>query len=188
MSMKSEEALKRLKDGNARYAAGTPSLLSVSGELRAKLCKGQSPYAIIVGCSDSRVPVELTFDAGPGELFVIRTAGNVVGDLEMGSLEFAVGVLKAPLVVVLGHSQCGAVISAVKGGEFSPCLQKVIDEIQRCAPNISGSNSDEIEDVNIKYTVSKIAANPIVSKAISEGSASVVGAKYSLETGVVSFF
>ena len=187
--MTHEEALKNLKDGNTRYAAGETWQLGVSNELRNKLfTKGQSPYAAIVGCSDSRVPMELIFDAGPGELFVVRTAGNVVSTIEMGSLEFAVEGLKAPLIVVVGHQQCGAVQAAINGGNFSPCLQAVIQEICCCAPDICNCEQGEIEDANIRHTLSKIAANQLITNAVSQGRLRLAAAKYSLETGIVSFF
>ena len=187
--MTHKEALNRLKEGNSRYAAGTPWQSSVSNELRTVLfSKGQSPYAAIVGCSDSRVPMELIFDAGPGELFVVRTAGNVVGNLELGSLEFAVDGLKTPLIVVVGHQQCGAVKAAIEGGTFSPCLQAVIQEICACSSDICGCDPGLIEDKNIRHTLAKIAADPLISKAVSQGTVCLAAAKYSLETGIVSFF
>jgi carbonic anhydrase len=187
--MKSEEALKRLKEGNARYAAGNPMQSGVSAELRTELStKGQFPYAAIVGCSDSRAPVELIFDVGPGELFVVRTAGNIVSPTQMGSLEFAVANLKAPLIVVLGHQKCGAVAAATTTGDFSPSLQAIVDEIRCCSPNVIGGNPEAIADENVKYILSKLASNPCISKAVSEGAVQLVGAKYSLDTGVVSFF
>jgi len=186
--MTSDQAIKRLADGNKRYAAGA-ARSGVTGELRANLVKGQSPYAVIIGCSDSRVPVEVVFDAGLGELFVIRTAGNVAGPLEIGSLEYAVIHLKSPLVVVLGHQHCGAVRAAVDGGSHSPALQAVIQEITPCVPREKGGNVYEIcENENIKHTLAKIAADPVVSKAVSEGTLRLAAAKYSLETGLVSFF
>jgi len=187
--MKHDEALKRLKDGNARYADGKPWQIGVSAELRNKLfTKGQNPYAAIIGCSDSRVPMELIFDAGPGELFVVRTAGNVVDAIEMGSIEFAIEGLKTPLVVVVGHQQCGAVKAAIDGGNFSPSLQAVINEICCCTPDICGCDPEVIEDLNIRHTLAKIAANPYISKAVFDGSVRLAAAKYSLETGIVSFF
>lgn len=186
--MKSEEALKRLTEGNARYAAGTPQQTVVSSSLRDNLfTKGQFPYAAIVGCSDSRVPMEIIFDAGPGELFVVRTAGNVVGTFELGSLEFAVTGLKAPLIVVVGHQQCGAVNAAISGGEFSSSLDAVIQEIRCCSPNIAGGDPDTMENENIRHSLSKIAANPVIAKAVAEGQLRLAAGKYSLETGLVTF-
>jgi carbonic anhydrase len=163
--------------------------MGVSAELRTKLFeKGQFPYAAIVGCSDSRVPMELIFDAGPGELFVVRTAGNVVGAFDMGSLEFAVDGLKTQLIAVVGHQLCGAVKAAIDGGDFSPGLEAIIQEIRHCAPDIAGGDLDDIENKNIKYTLSKIAANPVISKAVSEGRVCLAAGKYMLDTGLVSFF
>ncbi|MCL2440415.1 MAG: carbonic anhydrase [Treponema sp.] len=187
--MTPKEALNRLLEGNIRYAECKQTQVCITQELRTDLfVNGQFPYAAIVGCSDSRVPAELIFDAGAGELFIIRTAGNIIGPTQMGSLEYAVLNLKTPLVVVLGHQHCGAVKAATTNGEFSPSLGAVIDEIRCCAPNVIGSNPEIIEDENIRYVLAKIAANPSISKAVSEGSVHLAAAKYSLETGIVSFF
>jgi carbonic anhydrase len=195
-----EEALKKLIDGNKRYAAGMPRQ-GITAELRASLLKGQHPYAVVIGCSDSRVPVELIFDAMPGELFVIRTAGNVVGPLDMASIEFAVSAFKPPLVVVLGHQHCGAVRAALKGGEFSPSIQELLQEILASAASVlsddtlnsyEGVPTDDshegYEDENIRYTLSKITANPYIAKDVSEKTVHLIAAKYSLETGIVTFF
>jgi len=188
-SMNSDEALKKLIDGNARFAAGTP-VQRLYSEARTKLFeKGQSPYAAIVGCSDSRAPMELIFDAGLGDLFIIRTAGNVIGSIGLGSLEYTVEALKTPLIVVMGHQQCGAVKAAIHGGSFSPCMKAVIDEICKCSPDdISNCTQEEIENKNILYTLSIIAANTVISKAVEEGRVKLAAAKYSLETGIVTFF
>jgi len=185
-----EEAIDHLKKGNERYVAGTPRHTSVSNSLRTTLYeKGQHPYAVIVGCSDSRAPAELIFDAGPGELFVIRTAGNVVGTVEMGSLEYGVSHLKSPLVVVLGHQQCGAVRAAVDGGNFTPSMEAFLKEISACVPAAPCEDPYTIcEDEHIRHTLAKIAADPVVSKAVSEGLVHLRAAKYSLKTGLVTFF
>jgi carbonic anhydrase len=196
-----EEAIKRLVDGNERYVAGMPRQ-GVTAELRANLLKGQHPYAVVIGCSDSRVPVELIFDAMPGELFVIRTAGNVVGPLDMASVEFAVSAFKPPLVLVLGHQHCGAVYAALKGIEgFSPSIQELLKEVLASAAGVLSDSShescegipddglhDSYEDENIRNTLSKITANPYIAKDIAEKTLHIVAAKYSLETGKVSFF
>ena len=187
--MTSDEAFKKLIDGNARYAEGTP-VQRLYSEARTKLFeKGQNPYAAIVGCSDSRAPMELIFDAGLGDLFIIRTAGNVISNIGLGSLEYAVEALKTPLIVVMGHQQCGAVRAAINGGTFSPCMRAVIDEICKCSPDdICSCDQEEIENKNILYTLSKIAGNTVISKAVEEGRVRLAAAKYSLETGIVKFF
>ena len=153
------------------------------------LCKnGQKPYAAIVGCSDSRVPVEIVFDCGMGELFVIRTAGNVVGSFELGSLEFAVSVLKVPLIVVLGHDYCGAVKEAANGAKVPEEIEMILKEIRDGLEIAEGKSYADYEDENIMHTLSKIAADPIMSKFIAQGELRLAAAKYSLETGIVSYF
>jgi len=189
LAMTYEEAMKCLIDGNERYASGAPRK-GVTAEFRASLLDGQHPYAVVIGCSDSRVPVELIFDAMPGDLFVIRTAGNVVGPLDMASIEFAIMALKPPLVVILGHQHCGAVYTALKGGgDFSPSIQELLHEVLSSAASvIRDSSHDKYEDENIRNTLSKITSNPYIAKDISENTVRVVAAKYSLETGKVTFF
>ena len=187
-----KEALEKLIEGNKRYAAGAPRH-GITAELRASLLKGQHPYAVVIGCSDSRVPVELIFDVLPGELFVIRTAGNVVGPLDMASIEFAIMAFQPPLVVVLGHQHCGAVYTAMKGGdafgEFSPSIQALLQEVLASASGVLTDDSHEShEDENIRNTLLKITANPYIAKDISEKTVHIIAAKYSLETGIVTFF
>jgi len=183
-----KEALNKLLDGNKRYIAGTPRQ-GITAEMRANLVKKQHPYAVIIGCSDSRVPVELIFDVGPGELFVIRTAGNVAGPLEIGSIEFAVKEFKAHIVVVLGHQHCGAVHAAVDGGDFTPSMQAFLKDIRACVPTAPCDDPYKAcEDEHIRRTVAKIAADPLVSKAVQDGIVHLCAAKYSLETGKVTFF
>ena len=188
--MTPEQALNRLIAGNARYVAGTTQQTGVTKALRTELCEqGQKPYVAVVSCSDSRVPVELVFDTGPGELFVIRTAGNVVGSLEMGSLEYGIKHLKVPLVVVLGHQKCGAVKAAVDGGEHSSDIESILQEIRPAIPSsFVGDLYAESEDANARHVVSKITGNPNIQAACTEGAVRFVAAKYSLETGKVSFF
>jgi len=188
--MTCQEAITHLKKGNNRFVAGKPHHTSVSPKLRATLYeKGQNPYATIIGCSDSRVPLEIVFDAGPGELFVIRTAGNVVNVVEMGSLEYGVLHLKTPLVVVLGHQNCGAVRAAIDGGNHSPAIQTLLEEIIPVVPRVPSDNPYEVcENENIRRTLSKIAANPRIAKLVAEGVLHLAAAKYSLETGIVTFF
>jgi len=189
MILSPEESLNHLKAGNERYASGEPGHVRVTPQLLEELYKnGQSPYAVIIGCSDSRVPIEVIFDAGPGEFFVIRTAGNVVCPIEMGSLEYAVMHTKASLIVVLGHRYCGAVAAAVKDEQYSPATGAIIREIRACAPDVIGNDPELIEDLNIKYVISKVTENPYVAKAAAQGLLKIIGAKYSLQTGRVTFF
>jgi len=187
--MTCEESLKIIKEGNARYVAGTPKQRLYSSVRADLLAKGQNPYAAIIGCSDSRTPMEIIFDAGLGELFIIRSAGNVIGEIGLGSLEYAVDVLKTPIIIVVGHQQCGAVKAAIRGGYSSPMMQVVINEICKCSSkDVCTCDQEEIENKNILYTLSKIASNIVISKAVDEGRVKLYAAKYSLETGVVTFF
>ncbi|MEL7088092.1 MAG: carbonic anhydrase, partial [Planctomycetota bacterium] len=143
-SSPAEDALKKLMDGNARFVAGEMMHPNLTADRRAELAQGQSPYAIIVSCSDSRVPPEQVFDAGPGDLFVIRVAGNVVGDDAQASIEYAVAVLNSPLVVVMGHESCGAVDAAVtltlEGARLRELAQK------RRAYDAARANDDPEDD------------------------------------------
>ena len=195
-TMTSEEAIKRLVEGNARYMSGMPRQ-GVSAEWRASLSKEQHPYAVVIGCSDSRVPVEIIFDAMPGDLFVIRTAGNVVGPLDMASVEFAISAFKPPLVVVLGHEHCGAVYTALKGGnidEFSPSIKELLQEVLASAAGDPSDDTKEnyehenYENKNIRNTMSKLMSNPYIAKDVSEKTVYIAAAKYSLDTGKVTFF
>jgi len=185
-----DQALKRLIDGNARFAANKPVAAVTDDALRTDLFKnGQHPYAIIVSCSDSRVPVELVFDAGPGELFIIRTAGNVVGSIERGSIEYAVAHLKTPLVVVLGHQHCGAVKAAVDGGKHSPDIESILDAIRPSVPTKACDDPYAAsEEQNVRNMLKVLSDNQTIANALSEGKLHLAGAKYSLETGIVSFF
>src|SRR6516165_380132 len=125
-----EEALKRLKEGNSRFVADMLAERNLGRNRRAELAKGQAPFAIILGCADSRVAPELLFDQGLGDLFVVRVAGNVTDPAILGSIEYAVEHLKAPLIVVVGHEKCGAVDAALSGGELHGNIAKLIKEVQ----------------------------------------------------------
>ena len=146
---------------------------------------GQKPYAVIVTCSDSRVPAEHIFNAGIGELFVIRTAGNVIGDHALGSVEYGVEHLGAKLVVVLGHTNCGAVDAALNGGAHGN-IATITDEISACLPD--GCGPREAEILNVENSISRIMASEIISECIETGASRVVGAIYDIESGTVKFF
>ena len=196
------EALERLRDGNRRFAAS----LSVSGETpshvrRAELVSGQEPFAIILGCSDSRVPAEIVFDQGLGDLFVIRVAGNIVAPSQIGSVEFAAARFGTRLVVVLGHSSCGAVTATVEELLGTPQahsrnLRSIVERVRPAVQALcEASDSRDSEDLlrravraNIRASALQLRhGSPLLEELIERDGLLVVGAEYSLETGVVEF-
>lgn len=198
-----DTALRRLQKGNQRFVAGTSRCnLAPTAARRAKLLAGQQPFAIVLGCSDSRVPAELVFDQGLGDLFVIRVAGNVVAPSQVGSVEFAAAQFATSLVVVLGHTQCGAVAATVDcllGPEPVPSenLRAIVGRVQ---PSVEPLLSTELRHHREALIAAAVRANVRASanhlrhgSAILEGltrsgQLQVVGAEYSLETGRVHFF
>jgi len=190
-----EEALTLLKEGNQRFVAGQTLPQDVSEEKRNSLvAKGQKPFAVIVSCSDSRLPPELIFDQGLGDLFVVRVAGNVLGPVAMGSVEYGVEHLHAPLLVILGHNHCGAVKASVDGGEIPGSIGAIVAKIKPSVDLVrsSGITGDSIyehvEDMNVKAMVNEVQSSPIVKELLHEGKLRIIGAKYCQETGKVTFF
>ncbi len=183
--MDANEALRKLQEGNARFVANQPSAKDFAVQ-RAAVVAGQKPYAIVLYCSDSRVPAEHIFDAGIGEIFGIRDAGNIVGLFELGSIEYAAEHLHTPLLVVLGHTNCGAIAAACASDHAEGNVDTVVQEIQ---PAVQASGKDAAKAVgeNLKCVLAKIRARSvIVSHLEKEGKLKIVGAVYSLETGAVS--
>ena len=186
------DALQRLRDGNARFAANTRDSGSLmSAARRAELAIAQEPLAIVLGCSDSRVPVEIVFDQGPGDLFVIRVAGNIVAPSLIGSVEFAAERFGTRLVVVLGHSSCGAIQATLEElrrptTNQSPNLKAIVDRIR---PAVSvGDDEPAAMRANILASVSQLRhGSAIIEGLIESNGLVVVGAWYSLDTGVVEF-
>lgn len=182
-----DEALQRLVAGNERYVAGAPSHPHQSTERRAELTKGQAPFAIILTCSDSRVAPELYFDQGLGDLFVIRNAGNVLDDHVLGSMEYAVEHLHAPLIVVVGHGKCGAVSAAVAGGEVPGHIRSVVNSLEPAVARAKGQAGDKIDNtVRANATVmTEIVrrVEPILGEAVKAGKLRVVAAHYDLASG-----
>ena len=186
------DALQRLRAGNARFAAnarGSGSLMSAAR--RAELAIAQEPFAIVLGCSDSRVPVEIVFDQGPGDLFVIRVAGNIVAPSLIGSVEFAAERFGTRLVVVLGHSSCGAIQATLEELRRptinqSPNLRAIVERIR---PAVSVSDDEPAAmRANILASVSQLRhGSAIIEGLIESNGLVVVGAWYSLDTGVVEF-
>ncbi len=197
------EAFERLQEGNLRFAANIRgSDAFVSHTKRAELAAGQQPFAIILGCSDSRVPAEIVFDQGLGDLFVIRVAGNIVAPSQVGSVEFAAARYSTRLVVVLGHSQCGAILATIEElrtptENQSRNLRAIVDRVR---PSIEGlvatgldHDSDALVDqavrANIRASVNHLRhGSEVLEELIQDEGLLVVGAEYSLETGVVDFF
>jgi carbonic anhydrase len=197
------EALDRLREGNRRFVSGRSSSESVSGGARRReVVDNQTPFAIVLGCSDSRVPAEIVFDQGLGDLFVIRVAGNIVAPSQVGSVEFAADRYGVRLVVVLGHSNCGAILATLEelgrpSQDQSKNLRSIVERIQpSIAPLFSArqGRSDEWlvhESVraNIRASVNHLQrGSDVLEQLIQTKGLMVVGAEYSLETGVVDFF
>jgi len=191
------EALARLVNGNARFVAGTARFPTVQKEILADLARGQHPYATILGCSDSRVPPELVFDAGFGELFVIRVAGNVLGTAILGTLQYAGTHLHTPLFVVLGHEGCGAVqaaIAATFGGvehrsRIAALLENVTPALDGLDPTAApAALLHAAVEANVRHTVRQVLATPEAQAHIAGGAMKLVGAVYDLESGRVRFF
>jgi carbonic anhydrase len=197
------EAWKRLREGNRRFAAGAPTHQPADlASRRSELVGGQAPFAIILGCSDSRVPAEIIFDQGLGDLFVIRVAGNIVAPSQVASVEFAAERFGTRLVVVLGHSQCGAIAATVEALEQpadspSSHLYSIVDRIR---PSVEALRQAEPRPgraelleravrMNIRASAEHLRhGSPVLERLIREGGLLVVGAEYSLETGLVDFF
>lgn len=199
-----EQALKRLREGNARYCQNVRSLEVAAGQAaRTALVAGQHPFAIILSCSDSRVPSELVFDQGLGDLFVIRVAGNVVAPSLVGSVEFAAATFGTRLVVVMGHSACGAIRATLdfiqqKGSVPTENIRDILD---RCRPAVesvvqaagSGVDKDRLLHESVRANVRQSCAHlrhgsRLLERLIREEGMWVVGAEYSLDTGQVEFF
>ncbi len=197
------EALKRLKAGNQRFVdnRGGRHLLSAQQQ-RDEVAAGQAPFAIILGCSDSRVPAEMVFDQGLGDLFVIRVAGNVVAPSQVGSVEFAAERFGTRLVVVLGHTSCGAIAATIEelsrpSADQSKNLRSIVDRVR---PSVEALMETELRHdpealahaavrANVRSSVNQLSAgSEVLEQLILNDGLRVVGAEYSLESGVVEFF
>ena len=198
-----KDALERLGAGNRRFVSGVePSHTLTSQIRRSEVAAGQEPFAIVLGCSDSRVPAEIVFDQGVGDLFVIRVAGNIVAPSQVGSVEFAAERFETPLVVVLGHSRCGAVLATLEElrrpkDDQSRNLRSIVDRVR---PSVEALLATELRHqpealveqavrANVRASVDHLRhGSEILEQLIQKGRLHVVGAEYSLETGVVDFF
>jgi carbonic anhydrase len=184
-----DQALQALVAGNTRYVGTKLTHPNQTGERRREVAKRQEPFAVIVGCADSRVPPEIVFDQGLGDLFVIRAAGHMVDDAALGSLEYAVEHLSIPLVMVLGHKRCGAVEAAARGVETPGRLGFVLQAIKPAVEKVKGQPGDLIENAvraNIEMVVTQLkSAQPVLAGLVKAGRVRIVGARYDLDSGWV---
>lgn len=202
MAISAREAFDRLQAGNWRFVEGVRSLDALTSQTRrAALAAEQHPFAIVLGCSDSRVPAEVVFDQGLGDLFVIRVAGNIVAPSQVGSVEFAAEQFGTQLVVVLGHTQCGAILAALEAvrapTSHSPNVRSIVNRVR---PSVETLLATELRFDEERLVREAVRANvrasadhlrhgsALLEQLIQEGSLLVVGAEYSLETGEVDFF
>ncbi len=186
------QAWQEMLDGNERFVAGTPRHPHQDADRRSIVALGQTPDAALFGCSDSRLAAEIIFDKGLGDLFVVRNAGQVISDSVIGSLEYAVAVLKVPLIVVLGHDECGAVRAAIDSSQpgatpLPPHIANLVSRIQPAVRRVKANGSMDAQDVgreHLRDTISElIGSSELISDAIAAGTLAVVGANYRLLEG-----
>jgi carbonic anhydrase len=196
------EALASLRDGNLRFVENRTTSPLTHQERRTSLISGQEPFAIVLGCSDSRVPAELVFDQGFGDLFVIRVAGNIVAPSQVGSVEFAAARFGTRLVVVMGHSQCGAIVATLeellgRATNQSRNLRSIVDRVRPSVETLLTGRRDQdlnllVRDAvraNVRASVDHLRhGSELLEELVRTDGLLVVGAEYSLETGVVTFF
>lgn len=188
-----EDALLRLREGNLRYSACKTLDPNQSEARRAEVAEGQHPFATVLGCVDSRVPPELVFDRGLGDLFVIRTAGQVIDHAVMGSIEFGALELGISLIVVLGHEKCGAVKATLEAtlheheaaeGSIGMLVKSIKPAIERVYGQ-PGDTLDNAVRANVELVVSRLKRSPVLAKRLRDGAVKIVGGRYDLDTGLV---
>ena len=188
-NLSAKEAMNKLMAGNERFVNGSMEHPNQGGDRRGLLLKGQKPFACVIACSDSRVVPEMIFDTGLGDIFVIRTAGNVCDDLGLASIEYAVRHLAVDLVLVLGHTYCGAVTAVVEDQPLEGRMSKVRSRLKRAVLKTRNKSGDKLMNAilkNVELEVDRIRnTEPIISKKIIVGDTEVVGAVYVMDTGKV---
>lgn len=195
-----EQALARLREGNARFVRDEKQVADISTKRRLEIAKGQGPFAALIGCADSRVGPEHLFGAGLGDLFIVRTAGNYVDDAGFGSIAYAVAELGVPLIVVMGHERCGAVAAAVavvdQNVQLPVSLSTMVEPILPAVISARASlkAGENIVDASVRANVRRVTAklryhsDPIIGQPVRDKKVMVVGAYYDLDTGAVEFF
>jgi carbonic anhydrase len=196
VNVSADEALKRLMDGNKRYTES--KMTACQQTTRETLSSGQKPYAIILSCSDSRVPPEIIFDKTFGEIFVIRVAGNVPDPVVLGSIEYAAEHIGSPLIMVLGHERCGAVIASVDAtgkpeGNIGAIIKTITPAVKKAKQAAKGKSKEELVEKAVDYNIHLAAENivkqsPVIKHLVNEGKVMIVKAKYDLDEGKVSLF
>lgn len=188
--MNADQAFKKLFYGNMRFVTERYAYVNTDHDRRRELAEGQYPFAVIFGCSDSRVPPEIIFDQGLGDLFVVRTAGQAVDNVTLGSIEYAVEYLGVRLIVVLGHQDCGAVKAAVAGepqpGQIAAVVQAILPAVQLAETQCGDITSNAIIE-NVCLAIHKLAASPILRRAIVTEGLQIHGAIYCIKNGKVLF-
>ena len=196
-SLTADQALARLKEGNDNFRTDSPVRAGVGRDRRLEIARQQTPFVVLVSCSDSRVPPELLFGRGLGELFIVRNAGNTVDTAALGSIEYGVGLLGVPLVVVMGHERCGAVeaaIAVVKDNAVFPgSIGAMIEPIVPAVLSVQSKGGDLVQNAvraNVSRTVNRLrtASEPILLDPLRSGKLRIVGATYSVDDGDVDFF
>ncbi|HEY9853294.1 MAG TPA: carbonic anhydrase [Leptolyngbyaceae cyanobacterium] len=188
-NMTPEQALQRLMDGNQRFVNQKRQSPHQNLSRLTEVAKEQKPFAAVLGCADSRFPVEIVFDQGLGDLFVCRVAGNLATTEEIGSLEFGTLVLGSKVLMVIGHERCGAVDACIKGAQVPGQIASVIDAIKPAVEATKNSAGDRLENAtkaNVMLQVEKLKTSPVIAQLINEGKLAVVGGYYDLDTGAVS--
>ncbi len=187
-SPNADQALKQLLDGNQRYAKHVSTHPDQSALRLQQVAKTQKPFVTVLSCSDSRVPPELLFDQGLGDIFVIRVAGNIVDDAVLGSIEFSTEQLNVPLVMVLGHERCGAVSAAVKHTEVPGHISTLTRAIMPAVERVKDKAGDPIDNAvraNVQMVVEELKSSALLAERVKQGTLKIVGARYDLDSGSV---
>lgn len=187
--MSPDQALQSLIEGNQRFVANKPRNPNRDFRRLAEVAKTQKPFAAILSCADSRVPSEIIFDQGFGDLFVCRVAGNVATPEEIGSLEFGSMVLGSKVIMVMGHKRCGAVDATIKGAQVPGQIASLLDAIKPAVERAEGEPGDRLENTckaNVALQAEKLKSSPVISELIEKGKVKVVGAYYDLDNGKVN--
>lgn len=187
--MTPDQIVQKLMEGNQRFVANKRQNPNQDTARLTEVAKGQKPFAAILGCADSRVPAEIVFDQGLGDLFVCRVAGNIATPEEIGSLEFGTLVLGAKVLMVLAHERCGAVDATIKGAQVPGQIGSLLEAIKPAVDKSKGKPGDALENAtkeNVLHQAEKLKESPVISKLIQEGKLKVVGGYYDLDTGAVT--